>query len=93
MKTKDIKQFVTIKATPHQLYDAFMDSEVHSKFTGASAKIDPKVGGEFTAWDGSLEGKTLQLENDKKIVQQWRSNEENWPEGTYSNLTLEFKNN
>ncbi|MFS8131416.1 MAG: SRPBCC family protein [Candidatus Dojkabacteria bacterium] len=92
METKDIKLYTTIKASPHQLYNAFMDAEVHSKFTGASAVIDPKVGGEFKVWDGSLHGKTLELQDDKKIVQEWRSDEDNWPEGVFSTLTLEFNN-
>lgn len=93
METKEIKQYVTIKASPHQLFNAFMDSEMHSKITGASAKIDPKAGGEFSVWDGSLHGKTLELEDDKKIVQDWRSDEENWPENVFSKLTIEFINN
>ena len=37
--TKTIEQTVTIKANPHDVYEALMDSEKHSQFTGAPADI------------------------------------------------------
>ena len=81
MKTKTtiIKQTVKIPATPEQVYDAFMDAKKHAKFTGSKATSDPVVGGSFTAWDGYIIGKNLELEKGKKIVQEWVTTE--WPEG------------
>ena len=38
VNTKTIEQTVTIKASPHDIYEALMDSEKHSRFTGAPAK-------------------------------------------------------
>ena len=52
-----------------------MDSKKHGEFTGDKAKIDPKVGGKFSAWDGYILGKTLELEPFKRIVQSWRTTE------------------
>jgi activator of HSP90 ATPase len=43
--------------------------------TGAAAQIDPRPGGVFTAWDGYIEGVTLQLEPGRRIVQTWRTSE------------------
>jgi len=37
------------------------------------------VGGKFTAWDGYIFGKNLELEPGRKIVQGWTTTE--WPEG------------
>jgi activator of HSP90 ATPase len=66
-----------------------MDSRMHTKFSGcAPAKISAKVGGKFTAYDGALEGETLELRPNKKIVQAWRSND--WPVGHYSRATFSF---
>ncbi|MGA2318205.1 MAG: hypothetical protein ABSG71_17760 [Thermodesulfobacteriota bacterium] len=48
MKTKTIRQSITFKASPHEVYDALMDSRKHAKFTGAKARISRKVGGKFT---------------------------------------------
>ena len=43
------------------------------------ATISAKVGGKFTAWDGYIFGKNLELEPGRKIVQGWTTTE--WPEG------------
>jgi activator of HSP90 ATPase len=43
--------------------------------TGATAKVNAKVGGKFEAWDGYITGKNLKLETNKRIVQEWRTSE------------------
>ena len=73
-----ITQKVVIPASPEEVYDAYMDPKKHSAFTGAEATCDPRVGGEFTAWDGYITGKNLELEKGKRIVQEWSTSE--WPE-------------
>jgi uncharacterized protein YndB with AHSA1/START domain len=89
-KTETIKQKVVISAAPIEVYDAFMDAKKHSKFTGSKATCDPKVGGKFTAWDGYISGKNLELEHGKRIVQEWLTTD--WPEGQPpSRLELTFK--
>jgi len=78
-KTETIKQKVVIPAMPNEVYDAFLDAKIHSKFTGSKATCDPKVGGKFSAWDGYIYGKNLELEPGKRIVQEWASTD--FPEG------------
>jgi len=90
MKTKDITQDEFFKATPQEVYDALMDSKKHAEFTGASAKIDNKVGGNFTAWDGYIKGENLELVPGKKIVQSWNADEDGWPADHYSKVTYEL---
>jgi activator of HSP90 ATPase len=84
-----IRQTATFKASPHEVFEALMDSRKHTKFTGAPAKISRKVGGEFSAYGGGLSGKTIELVADKKIVQEWRS--DNWPQGHYSRASFSLK--
>jgi activator of HSP90 ATPase len=86
MKTKSIRQSVIIRASPHEVYEALMDSKKHAEFTGGRASISREVGGKFSAFDGYAEGVNLELVPDKKIVQTWRA--EDWPEGHYSKVTF-----
>jgi len=86
METKTIRQSVILKASPHDVYEALMDSKKHAKFTGGKASISREVGGKFSAFDNYSEGVNLELVADKKIVQSWRA--EDWPEGHYSKATF-----
>ena len=65
----------TIAARSDLLYRAFLDSSMHSEFTGSPAKIDNKVGGKFIAWDGYISGEILELEKNRRIKQHWRTTE------------------
>jgi uncharacterized protein YndB with AHSA1/START domain len=58
-----------------RVYRAWLDSKEHRDFTGGEAEIDPRVGGQFTAWDGYIQGTTLILDPGKRIIQAWRTTE------------------
>lgn len=89
MKTTTIKQTVEIeRVTPEEVYSTLMNSAKHSKMTGSKAKIDGKVGGKFTAWDGYISGKNVELIPGKLIVQEWVTTE--WPAGVEPSL-LKFE--
>ncbi|MFN2195915.1 MAG: SRPBCC domain-containing protein [Anaerolineales bacterium] len=62
-----------IPATAGQIYDAWLDSEAHTRMTGGKAQVSAQVGGEFTAWDGYIHGKNLALEPGRRILQAWRT--------------------
>ena len=64
-----------LPASPTAIYDAWMSSAGHSAMTGADATIDAQLGGEFSAWDGYITGRTLALEPGRRIVQSWRTSE------------------
>ena len=89
MKTKTVKQKVTFKATPHDVYELIMDSRKHSMFSGSKARITKKVGSKFSTYDGYIDGVNLKLVPDKEIVQSWRGSE--WPKGHYSKARFSFK--
>jgi len=89
MKTRTIGQTVTFNARPHEVYEMLMDSEKHSEFTEAAAKISRKVGGRFSTYDDYSTGTNIELLQDRKIVQKWRGSD--WPEGHYSVATFELQ--
>ena len=77
-----IKQTVIIPASPKEVYDAYVDAKKHSQFTGSKATGKAVVGGKFTAWDGYIFGKYLELEDGKRVVQEWASTD--FPKGSGS---------
>jgi uncharacterized protein YndB with AHSA1/START domain len=65
-----------LPASPEDVYFAWLDGESHADMTGtAGATCDPRVGGAFTAWDGYIEGKNLELIDGRRIVQSWRTSD------------------
>lgn len=78
-----------IKASPHDIFEALMDSKKHSQFTGDSAQINREVGGAFSAFGGYATGKNLEIIKDEKIVQAWRASD--WPKDVYSTITFLLK--
>ncbi len=78
------------KVSPKQVYEAYVDPKKHSEFTGSEATGKPVVGGKFTAWDEYISGKFLELEEGKRVVQEWTSTD--FPEGYLpSRLELTFR--
>jgi activator of HSP90 ATPase len=71
--TRAIQQSITLKASPEELFDAFLDSKKHSALTGAPAKISKKPGGAFHAFGGAILGRTLMIVPKRMIVQAWRA--------------------
>ena len=72
----------TFDATPEELFDSWLSSEGHTAMTGGEASITDGEGDDFTAWDGYITGKNLQLRRPGYIKQSWRTSEfpENQPD-------------
>lgn len=64
-----------LNATALEVYNAWLDAEKHSDFTGGEANIKNEINSEFTAWDEYISGKNLELEKGKRILQSWRTAE------------------
>lgn len=77
-----------LPATPEQMYNAWMTSAPHAKFTGEEAQINPNVGGKFTTFGGWATGENVELIAGKKIVQTWRADD--WPAGAISTVTVQL---
>jgi activator of HSP90 ATPase len=63
----------TLQAEPRAIYKAWLSGTEHSVMTGRAATASAEVGGRFTAWDGYIEGKNLELKPYWCIVQSWRT--------------------
>jgi activator of HSP90 ATPase len=79
----------TLATKAQILFDIFMDAKLHSKVTGSKATVQQKVGGKFTAWDGYITGKIVDIVPAKRIVQSWRTKDFT-PADSDSQLTIEF---
>lgn len=79
-----IKMSITLPVSASELYDAWLDSGIHSAFTGGEARMSRKENEEFTAWDEYITGTNLQLQEGKFIKQSWRTQEfrEDAPDST-----------
>lgn len=89
-KTKTIRQREFIPAKPEDVYDCFVNARKHGEFTGGKATGLGRAGCKFTAWDGYISGKHLELDRPRRIVQEWVTSE--WPAGAPpSRLEFIFK--
>lgn len=83
---KTIKQIYKIKAPVEKVWQALIDP-IEIDFWGASpAKMDDKVGTEFTLWGGDIHGKNLEVVENKKLSQEWFGGQ--WNEPSIATFTL-----
>ena len=75
MKSETVKVSAVMPAPPKAVFDAWLSGKEHSEMTGSAAKGTAKVGSEFTAWDGYISGKNLELKSPGRILQSWRTTE------------------
>lgn len=71
--SEDLRLTATISASSKEIYESWLDSKGHSAMTGSEATVDAKINGKFIAWDGYIEGITIELHPNQKIVQKWRT--------------------
>jgi activator of HSP90 ATPase len=68
---KNFKSYFIIPATPADVYAAITNPLTIQLWTGEAAIMSTVPDTEFSMWDGSITGRNLEFESDKKIVQQW----------------------
>ncbi len=86
-----IHQEVHFEASVEDIFSAYIDAQKHAEFTGGPANIDGTDGGAFTAHNGAIEGRNIEIVNNQRIVQAWRVAD--WPAGVYSLIKIELKDN
>lgn len=64
-----------IPASPAEIYQAWLDSILHSEMTGGEANMSDEVGADVSAWAGYITGRNLELVPGERIVQSWRTTE------------------
>jgi len=87
LNTTTITQKVTISAHPKEVFNAILNPKKHSEFTESKATGKEVVGAKFTAWDGYITGRNIEIEKNKRIVQEWSTID--WPD-KYPPSILEF---
>lgn len=84
-----IRQSVVLAAKAEDLYDTYLDPKRHAAVTGSAVTVSDKPGTKFSAFFGSITGRTLAVIPPRLIVQSWRST--NFGSGDPdSTLILEF---
>ena len=73
---KNFKKYFILPAPPADVYLALTNPKSILLWSGDLAEMSEVPGSEFSLWDGSIVGKNLEFETDKKIVQQWYFGEE-----------------
>ncbi len=68
---KEYKKYYRLPATPEEVYIALTNPLTIELWTGEPAEMSAAPGSEFSMWEGSIVGKNLEFEENKKIVQQW----------------------
>lgn len=64
---------ITLPVAPQVVYNAWLSNTGHRDFTGASAVIQARNGGNFSVCDGYITGILLKLEPPRRIIQSWRT--------------------
>src|SRR5439155_25047562 len=75
MALDSIEVWAVFPVSPDRIFHAWLDGREHGLITGGAATVAPGVGGRHTAWDGYIEGTTLELEPGRRIVQSWRTSD------------------
>lgn len=68
---KDYKKYYILAAPPEDVYLALTNPITIKLWTSEEANMSTDPGSEFSLWDGSITGKNLEFEENRKIVQQW----------------------
>jgi activator of HSP90 ATPase len=68
---KDLKKYFIVPASPAEVYLALTTESTIMLWTGDEAVMVPEPGTDFSMWSGSIVGKNLEFELNKKIVQEW----------------------
>jgi len=64
-----------IPAAAETIYRDWLNGKGHAAMTGADATGTEEIGGKFTAWSGYISGETVEVDENKRIVQKWRTTE------------------
>lgn len=76
---RDYKKYFVIPDTPEEVYNALVNPRSIELWTADAATMSEEPDSEFSLWDGSITGKNLEFEKNKKIVQQWHFGEQDEP--------------
>ena len=87
--TSEVRFIVKYRVPPQIIFEAITNEEMISKYTQAKAKFDKKIGGVIELYDGSIKGKIVELEENKKIIMTWLPS--NWKQEAHVQMTFKPK--
>ena len=76
---KDYHKNYFIPATAEDIYLALTTPITLHLWTGEPAEMSTEPGSEFSLWDGSIVGRNLEFERNRKLVQEWYFGEQDQP--------------
>jgi len=76
---KEYKQYISVSAEPEDVYACLTNPFTIELWSDMPAKLEAKEGTEFEMFEGDITGKILELEPNKKVVQQWYFGEQEEP--------------
>ena len=77
-----IRQQAMISASPAQVYAVLADASALSALSGKAGVPGRAAGAEFSAFDGNVTGRQIELVPGERLVQAWRFPV--WEQGKYS---------
>lgn len=68
---KNFKKYYIVNGPPEEVYIALTNPFTIELWSSEPAVMSTEPGSEFSILDGSIVGKNLEFEENKKIIQQW----------------------
>lgn len=68
---KEFMKYVTLHATPEDVYNALVNPVMLELWTGEPAIMSEEPGSEFSLWEGSISGRNLSFIRNSRIEQEW----------------------
>ena len=69
--SKDFKTRIKVKAEMEDAFAAFINPFTIELWSGYPAVMSKEPNSEFSLWEGDIVGRVLEVEEEKKIVQEW----------------------
>ncbi len=88
---KTIKQSYFIRAPLESVWNSLIDPTAIEKWGAGPAKMDDKVGTDFSLWGGDIHGKNTKVVKNKLLVQDWYGGD--WPQASKVTFTLTKEKN
>ena len=83
--TTEVRFNTKFRVPPHIIFEAITNEEMMSKYTQSKCIFQKKKDGELSLYDGSIKGKIIDFEQDKKLNLLWHPS--NWNQDAH----IEFK--
>ncbi len=88
--TAPINKSYFIQAPVARVWQALVDPAVIDQWGGGPAEMDDRVGTAFKLWGGDIYGQNVEVERERKLVQEWY--EDDWSKPSVATFLLAEEN-